>query len=330
MKSQKKQKVLALHQDGMTVKEIAQELEGEVSKATVYRWIKELEEESDFLNGIVDDEPQLKNKTDLGDADSDELDGIDDEEDDDLSGLDEEEDLSGYDDDDEELSGFDEDQEEEQASPEDESSNEVGIKKRKRTIEKKVKKLFNAIQSHSSGHEWSHSQIRRMLIALNKVQEDIEDLSEYDSEVFKQNAYWAYLETFIGLFQSFSNAGGDVELNFDEELHYEINVVINIQEFDEEYNWDNVIDARLKRLTNDLAIIDNQKIDAEQAYDFQTRINGLIEVLKESDKDSTYREELISLKGLKKDFKRLSGDIEESFWGSAIFELDEDLLITQE
>lgn len=314
MKNQIKEKARVLYDDNRAPKEIAQELIDEVSQATVYRWINEFENESDFLHGIVDDEPKLKEHTDLGEVDSDELEGIDD-------------DLSGFDDEDDQA-GIDDEHEIDHHELED-TNDEKAIRKRKRSIEKKIKKLFNAILSHSSGHEWSHSQIRRMLMSLNSVQENIEDLYDYEPDVFKQNSFWTYLDSFIGLFQSFSNAGGDVELNFDEELKDEINVVLNIEEFDEAYDLANVMDTRLARLKNDLAAIDNQKIDAEKAYDFQTRINGLIDALKENDAESTYREELISLKGLKKDFKRLSVEIEESFWGSVRFEMDEDLLVIQ-
>lgn len=315
MKNLVKQKVQAFYLDGMTAKEIERELYDEVSLATVYRWITEFDSESDSLHGIVDDELQLKDESDLGEVDSDEFEGI--EDDDDLSGFDNEGELSGI---------HEDDYENNEAYLADEEKDEIGIRKRKRSVEKKVKKLFNAILSHSSGHEWSHTQIKSMLVSLNSLQEDIEDLLEYESNVFKQNAFWTYLETFIGLFQSFANAGGDVELNFDEELNDEINVVLNIKEFDEEYDWASIIDTRLTRLKNDLAEINNQKIDFDQSYVFQTRIKNMIEELKNNDAESTYREELVSLKDLKKVFKRLSVDIEESFWGSARFEMDEELL----
>ena len=162
-------------------------------------------------------------------------------------------------------------------------------------------------------------------MSLNSAQEEIEDILEYEPDFFKQNAYWTNLETFIGLFQSFSNAGGDVELNFDEELKDEINVVFNIEEFDEEYDWSSIMDARLNRLKkNDLVVINNQKIDSEQANDFQTCIKDLIDVLKDNNTISPYNEELVSLKRLRKNFKRLLVEIEESFWGNAKFILDED------
>lgn len=306
MKNQIKEKVRALYEDSRSAKEIAQELFDEVSQATVYRWINEFESGSDFLHGIVDDDHQLQNETDVGEALSEEFEDIDDEDD---------------------LSVFeDEEQEIDQAYLEDEESDEKETRKRKRSVERKVKKLFNTILSHSSGHEWSHSQIRKMLMSLNSIQEEIEDLFEYESDIFKLNAYWTYLETFIALFQSFSNAGGDVELNFDEELKDEINVVLNIEEFDEAYDWASVIDTRLARLKNDLAAINNQKIDTEQANDFQTRIKDLVDELKDNDTLSTFSEDLISLKKLRKVFKRLLVEIEESFWGSSRFEMDEDLL----
>ncbi len=306
MKNIVKEKVLTLYQDdGMTAKEISKEMLDEVSISTIHRWINEFKAEQDFLSGVVDDD---ESSIDLGNIDSDE-----------------DEEYSEND-----LGELIEDNQEEELTDETELEGdspilgELEIRKNKRGIEKKIKKLFNAIFSHSSGHEWTNSQLKRMLRSLDSIQDQIENIFDYDSESFRANAYWVYLESFIDLFQSFVNAGGDVEIDFDQNLQDEINTVLSIEEFDVEYVWEDIFEAGFLRLKNDLNEIDGQKLDSDAAYEYERRISDLVTELEENDSELAYTNEMSILKGLKKDFKRLFVTIDESFWGSAMFELDEE------
>lgn len=256
----------------------------------------EFEQESDFLSGVVDE-----------DVDEESLSGTEV-----LEGTDDE-----YQDDEDEF--LDNEDEEEIMN------SEIHVRKRKRLVERKIKKLFNAILSHSTGYEWTNSQLNRMLRGLEEVQRDIENFLEYESNLYKENAYWRYLDYFIDLFHSFSNAGGDVEIDFEPEISDYISTVLKVTEFDETYNWIAVFDIKWNRLMTELESIDGVKIDIDVAYDYQAKISTLIEDLKKADANSEHKEKLILLKSLRKDFKRIGVKIENSFWDTARFDLDKEL-----
>ncbi len=312
MKNRIKELARELYEQEYSAKEAAVELVGQASQSSIYRWFDEFEGESDFLSGVVDNEDsQEETDTDLG------IEGPGEDEEsieDDLS------DLAGIDDEEDDLAEVD-DEVTEVLMDED---NEITLRKSKRGIEKKMKKLFNAIFSHSSGHEWSNSQLKRMLRSMDSIQDQIENIFDYNSESFRANAYWVYLDSFIDLFQSFVNAGGDVEIDFVEKISDEMSAVLSIEEFDTEYVWGDIFEDEFSRLKNDLKEIDGQKLDADKAYDYESRIGNLVAELEGNDSESAYTNEMSTLKGLKKDFKQLSVTIEESFWGNATFELDPD------
>ncbi len=316
MKNQIKEMAHDLFAQNYSAKEAAIELVGQASQSTLYRWYEEFETEQDFLHGIADDPPQQENDGDLekeeyfGELEEDNLGELEEDEAQEIE-LDEGETQN---------TELEIDNEEV-----DEEADEIQIRKMKRGVEKKAKKLFHAIKSHSSSHEWSHSQINRMLLSLGNTQEEVEKLLKYDPTLYRENAFWVNLEEFIDLFQSFASAGGSVELNFSEDQQDEINVILRIQEFNEEYDWKNEFDAHWDRLQDDLVEINNQRIDADIALTYQNRIDGLIKDLKYYDAES---EELKPLNILSRDFKKLLAKIEDSFWGSVEFVLDEDLQLS--
>ncbi len=305
MKNSIKEIARELYKQEYSPKEAAVELVGQASQSSVYRWFDEFTSEDDFLSGVVDDEIPA----DLGDVDSaDEPGNIDEE-------YEEESELGEVEGDDENVI--------------DEEAREINSRKIKRGIEKKTKKLFNSILSHSSSFEWSHQQINKMLRSLDSVQDQIEFIFGYDPDEYKLNAFWVYLESFVALFQAYSNAGGVIEINFEREILDEIDAILGVEEFDSVYSWGAIFEAGFSRLKNDLNEIDGQKLDSDATYEYEKRISDLVAELEENDSELAYTNEMSILKGLKKDFKRLSDTIDESFWGSAMFVLDEDLQISK-
>lgn len=299
MKNSIKDNAQRLFEEGYSAKEIAVELAGQAAQSTIYRWVDEFEAESDFLHGIADppdqnDDSEIKEES-YEQNDDQEFEDVKDE------------------DGDSEEYYLDKEMDDQPAiNPE----SEIEIRKAKRSVEKKIRKLFNAILAHSSGHEWSHSQITRMLSALTSTQETIEEIYEYDPDQYKENAYWVNLESFTDLFDSLRNAGGAIELNFDDEQQVQTQAVLDIENFDDLYEWGTTFQYRYDRFIAELDETNGARIDAEKLFSFLNRAKNLISEINENDSENDFDSESEILKEIKKDLKRMKREVEDSFWGT--------------
>ena len=299
MKKSVKEKVLRRFEAGEEPVQIVAKFSSEVSQATVYRWISEFENKNKALSGVENDEPDVEGEDDFDTfRDSIEVDYEDDETA-----------RTGYDETDQDVS---------------EEINPVDLLGLKRKIIKRFRKYLNEILTYSSGYEWKSKHLRRMQNKLDEIQDEIEEILQFDSNAFQKNAFWVILDSFIERFQGYSSAGGDVELDLIEDDQDLIREALKLNEFEQEFNWEADFKNRYNRFADLIDYYDGEKLNDEVIQDLRFDVDRIREVMKDYDLEETFSDARDSLRDVDRDLKKVEIKASESIWETALFELDED------
>lgn len=235
-----------------------------------------------------------------------------------LSGIEEGE-LSGVDEY-EELEGL----EEEQLGSAQEPKNVTALKRK--TL-KRLRYLYKEIKAHCDGHEWKNKSLKAMYLSLNDSQDRIELLCDNDKEEYQALSIWKLNSYFKEIFENWSTAGGTVTLDLSQDSIAKLDLAITLDDFDEEFDEEEFYLIDLQNFDNLIIDHDGAKLSIETIEYIEECAIKLLDNLSETDVLIDEQKKLSTLLGYIKGLKKQAIN---SIWGTATFELDEDLELISE
>ncbi|MEM7551651.1 MAG: hypothetical protein AAF363_18345 [Bacteroidota bacterium] len=208
-----------------------------------------------------------------------------------------------------------------------ESVAETQLRGRKRRIFKDFNRMFRELRSESEGAEWNQGWLKEFYEGLDKLQDRVEEVLQFEENAYKANALWKYLEMYRNKFEAmlFDDPDFAVTLNFKyDELHL-IDYILSIDRFNTDYDQVPEWVGQMCSYIIELKQYDETRLDIEQVdqlIDLAKSLNKYSGVLNISDKIGT---ELEQLSKTEFELEKTKAAIQASIWGIRKLDLPEEL-----
>ncbi len=190
---------------------------------------------------------------------------------------------------------------------------------KKRRALKKHKKYFKNLRLNVIGCRWAGDDLNDRILEMEEVQDTIEEILEFDESRFENNALWRTLQIFIDRFESLLPVGRqDIDLLFDytgDRLE-EIDKIIAIDEFDQEFDWSAheilEIEREKCQLMQDILNHEDNDLDVDVTTGLLSRTKELKHKIKAINDQGLYDDTLALLKIITSSLKEVRTEIDEA------------------